>query len=122
MVSGVELKKVDEQGRLILPAHWREAELGESRKLYVIKRKGYLKIIPKRHIDLTDFDKADLGVDSIGSWKQFEKRRPRRHKHLKLDSKDALVINVMKINDIREIYSFDEDFDEIQGIKRLPII
>ena len=75
MDSGVELKKVDEQGRLILPADWREAELSESRELYVIKRKGYLKIIPKRHVDLTEnFDKADLGVDSIGSWKQFEKK------------------------------------------------
>ena len=41
---------------------------------------------------------------------------------LRLDANDALAIDVMKINDIREIYSFDEDFDKIQGIKRLPII
>ncbi|MGA2387148.1 MAG: AbrB/MazE/SpoVT family DNA-binding domain-containing protein [Candidatus Bathyarchaeia archaeon] len=75
MESGVELKKVDEQGRFILPADWRETELSESRELYVIKRKGYLKIIPKRKIDLTKyFDKADLGVDAIGNWKQFEKK------------------------------------------------
>lgn len=75
MESGVELKKVDEQGRFILPADWREAELSESRELYVIKRKGYLKIVPKRKIDITKyFDKADLGVDAIGSWKQFEKK------------------------------------------------
>jgi len=75
MESGVELKKVDEQGRFILPADWRETELSESRELYVIKRKGYLKIIPKRKIDLTKyFDKADLGVDAIGNWKQFGKK------------------------------------------------
>lgn len=75
MESGVEMKKVDDQGRFILPADWRETELDESRELYVIKRKGYLKIIPKRKIDLTKFfDKADLGVDSIENWKQFEKR------------------------------------------------
>jgi len=73
--SGVEVKKVDEQGRFILPADWREAELSESRELYVIKRKGYLKIIPKRRVDLTEnFDKVDLGVEAIGSWKQFEKK------------------------------------------------
>ncbi len=73
--TGVEIKKVDIQGRIILPADWREAEIGESRELYVIKRKGYLKLVPKRRIDLTKFfDKIDLGVDSIGNWSEFEKR------------------------------------------------
>jgi len=73
--TGVEVKKVDSQGRLILPADWRESEVGESKELYLIKRKGYLKIIPKRRIDLTEnFDKADLGVETIGSWKEFEKK------------------------------------------------
>ena len=73
--TGVEVKKVDSQGRLILPADWREAEIGESRELYVIKRKGYLKIVPKRRVDLTEnFDKVDLGVEAIESWKQFEKK------------------------------------------------
>jgi bifunctional DNA-binding transcriptional regulator/antitoxin component of YhaV-PrlF toxin-antitoxin module len=72
--SGVEVKKVDAQGRLILPADWREAEIGESRELYVIKRKGYLKLVPKRRVDLTKyFDKVDLGVKSIDSWSEFEK-------------------------------------------------
>ncbi len=73
--SGVEVKKVDSQGRLILPADWRETEIGESRELYVIKRKGYLKLVPKRKVDLTEFfDKVDLGVDSVGSWKAFERK------------------------------------------------
>jgi|YelNatPaOPRAMG01_1025707.scaffolds.fasta_scaffold83104_2 bifunctional DNA-binding transcriptional regulator/antitoxin component of YhaV-PrlF toxin-antitoxin module len=72
---GIEVKKVDAQGRIILPADWREAEIGESRELYIIKRKGYLKIVPKRRVDLTEnFDKVDLGVEAIGSWKQFEKK------------------------------------------------
>ena len=74
MESGVELKKVDEQGRFILPADWREAELNENREVYVIKRKGYLKLIPKHRVDLTEcFDKVNLGVKSIGDWSQFEK-------------------------------------------------
>ena len=75
MESGVEVKKVDAQGRLILPADWREAELSGSKELFIIKRKGYLKLVPKRRVDLTEnFDKVDLGVEAIGSWKQFEKR------------------------------------------------
>jgi bifunctional DNA-binding transcriptional regulator/antitoxin component of YhaV-PrlF toxin-antitoxin module len=73
--TGVEVKKVDAQGRLILPADWREAELNENEELFIIKRKGYLKLVPKRRVDLTDnFDKVDLGVEAIGSWKQFEKK------------------------------------------------
>jgi DNA-binding transcriptional regulator/RsmH inhibitor MraZ len=72
---GVEVKKVDSQGRLILPADWRESEVSESRELYVVKRKGYLKIIPKRRVDLTKhFDKVDLGVEAVGSWKEFKKK------------------------------------------------
>ncbi|MEM3569903.1 MAG: type II toxin-antitoxin system VapC family toxin, partial [Candidatus Jordarchaeales archaeon] len=39
---------------------------------------------------------------------------------LKIDPNDALAIDVMKTNDIAEIYSFDEDFDKIEGITRLP--
>jgi len=41
---------------------------------------------------------------------------------LKLEANDALAIDVMRLNNIREIYSFDEDFDQIEGIVRLPII
>lgn len=71
---------MDAQGRLILPADWRESELSETKELYVIKRRGYLKIVPKQHIDLTEnFDKLDLGVDSIGDWKQFQKRFHEAH-------------------------------------------
>jgi bifunctional DNA-binding transcriptional regulator/antitoxin component of YhaV-PrlF toxin-antitoxin module len=73
--SGVEVKKVDSHGRIILPVDWREAEIGESREVYIIKRKGYLKLVPKRRVDLTKyFDKVDLGIKSIGSWSEFEKK------------------------------------------------
>jgi bifunctional DNA-binding transcriptional regulator/antitoxin component of YhaV-PrlF toxin-antitoxin module len=71
----VEIKKVDSQGRLILPSDWRSQELSESSEVYVIKQKGYLKVIPKRKVDLTKFfDSADLGVDSIGKWSDFERK------------------------------------------------
>ena len=72
---GVEVRKVDPQGRLILPADWRESEIAEDREVYIIKRKGSLKILPKRKVDLTAFfDKIDLGVEAIGNWREFEKK------------------------------------------------
>ncbi len=39
---------------------------------------------------------------------------------LKLDPNDALAVDVMRLSNIKEIYSFDEDFDKIGGISRLP--
>ena len=73
--SGFEVKKMDSHGRIILPADWREAKVEESREMYVIKRKGYLKLVPKRRVDLTEyFDKVDLGVKSIDNWAAFEKK------------------------------------------------
>lgn len=39
---------------------------------------------------------------------------------LRLEANDALAVDVMRINKINEIYSFDEDFDQIEGISRLP--
>ncbi|MEM2971294.1 MAG: type II toxin-antitoxin system VapC family toxin [Candidatus Bathyarchaeia archaeon] len=39
---------------------------------------------------------------------------------LKLDPNDALAVDVMRLNGINEIYSFDEDFDKVEGIRRLP--
>jgi len=39
---------------------------------------------------------------------------------LRLEANDALAVDVTRLNDIKEIYSFDEDFDQIEGISRLP--
>ena len=39
---------------------------------------------------------------------------------LKLEANDALAVDVMRQNDVVEIYSFDEHFDQLDGIKRLP--
>jgi hypothetical protein len=40
---------------------------------------------------------------------------------LKLEPNDALAIDTMRLNGIKEVYSFDEDFDQAEGITRLPI-
>jgi len=39
---------------------------------------------------------------------------------LKLEVNDALAVDAMKLNDIKEKYSLDEDFDKLEGIIRLP--
>ena len=39
---------------------------------------------------------------------------------LRLEANDALAVDVMRMNNIEEIYSFDEDFDQIEGLSRLP--
>jgi hypothetical protein len=41
---------------------------------------------------------------------------------LKLEANDALAVDVMRLNGIEEIYSFDEDFERIEGITRLPAL
>lgn len=75
MKYGIEKKKVDAQGRFVLPSDWRKAELKEAREVYIFKGKGYLKIVPKKKIDLKAFfDKADLGIDVIDDWEEFEKK------------------------------------------------
>ena len=73
MIYGIERKKVDEQGRFVLPSDWRAAELKENKEVFVIKGKGYLKIVPKKKVDLTRFfDTADLGMN-IEDWDEFER-------------------------------------------------
>ena len=40
----------------------------------------------------------------------------------KLEPNDALAVDLMRQSEITEIYSFDEDFDKVDGITRLPLI
>jgi len=41
---------------------------------------------------------------------------------LKLEANDALAIDIMKTSSMKEIYSFDEHFDQIDGITKLPAV
>lgn len=72
-----ELRKVDSQGRIVLPSKWREAELKDNDEVIIIEEKGILKIIPKKKIDLTQFfDSLELDddmVDKLENWNVFEK-------------------------------------------------
>ncbi len=75
MSYGVEVKKVDKQGRITLPSNWKKKELKDSDKVFIIMEKGILKIIPKKKPDLTKyFDSVDLDVDFIEEWEEFERK------------------------------------------------
>jgi predicted nucleic acid-binding protein len=39
---------------------------------------------------------------------------------LTLDPNDALAIDIMRANDLKEIYTFDEHFNHVEGITKLP--
>jgi predicted nucleic acid-binding protein len=41
---------------------------------------------------------------------------------LKLEPNDALAVDIMRQNEITEIYSFDEHFNKIDGIAKLPTL
>ena len=41
---------------------------------------------------------------------------------LRLEANDALAVDVVRLNGIKEVYSFDEDFERIEGITRLPAL
>ncbi len=71
-----ELRKVDSQGRIVLPQYWREKELKDSDEVIIMEEKGILKIIPKKKIDLTQFfDKLEYDddlIDKLENWSEFE--------------------------------------------------
>lgn len=41
-------------------------------------------------------------------------------KELNLDPNEALAVHLIQENDVSEIYSFDEGFEKVEGITRLP--
>lgn len=76
MKFNTETKKVDSQGRIVLPRKWREKELKEGDEVIIIEDEGILKIIPKKKIDLTQFfDSLEFDddlIDKLEDWSDFE--------------------------------------------------
>jgi len=72
-----EIRKVDSQGRIVLPRKWRKNELKGGNEVIIIEDKGILKIIPKKKIDLTQFFDSiefdDDFIDKLEDWSDFEK-------------------------------------------------
>jgi len=59
-----EVKKVDSQGRISLPAKWRSNVLKEAEEVYVLERGNYLLVKPRRRGDLTrHFDTVEVDAE-----------------------------------------------------------
>lgn len=73
-----EIKKVDSQGRIVLPRNWRDKELKEGDEVIIMEEEGILKIIAKKKVDLTQFfDKLEFDdnlVDKLDNWSEFENK------------------------------------------------
>ena len=71
-----EIRKVDSQGRIVLPNKWREKELKDGDEVIIIEDKGILRIIPKKKINLTQFfDSLEFDddlIDKLENWSDFE--------------------------------------------------
>ena len=72
-----EIRKVDSQGRIVLPLKWREKELKNEDEVIIIEDEGILKIIPKKKVDLTKFfDSLEFDddlIEKLENWSDFEK-------------------------------------------------
>lgn len=71
-----EIRKVDSQGRIVLPYKWREKQLKDNDEVIILEEKGILKIIAKKKIDLTQFfdtlEFEDELVNKLENWTEFE--------------------------------------------------
>ena len=63
------LKKVDRQGRIVLPASWRKKHL-RGGVVLLVPREGSLEIHPQGVVDLTAyFDAAEVDLDAdLADW------------------------------------------------------
>lgn len=73
------LKRVDEQGRVVIPATWRREHLTGDTVL-IRSRGEVLEILPQEKIDLTAFfdaAKVDLKAD-LSDWRAVRRRLRKR--------------------------------------------
>ncbi len=64
------------------------------------------------------FGLDSLNVESVGRDDYLAAAELGRD--LNRDPNDALAVLVMKNHSVGEVYSYDGDFDGIEGVKRLP--
>jgi bifunctional DNA-binding transcriptional regulator/antitoxin component of YhaV-PrlF toxin-antitoxin module len=70
----VEVKVVDEQGRIILPKSWREKYL-KNKKAIISAKGDTIEIKPFTSIDLTEyFDKLEVDIKTdLSDWHKVRK-------------------------------------------------
>ncbi|ASI98387.1 AbrB/MazE/SpoVT family DNA-binding domain-containing protein [Thermococcus celer] len=67
----VEIKKIDSQGRIVLPISWRRRIKGDE--VVVIEEEGKVEILP-RDVDLSKYvDSVEVDVDNFGDYHKLRK-------------------------------------------------
>ena len=70
----MEIKRVDNQGRILLPKNWRNRYL-KTKKAILVFKGDLIEIRPFAKIDLTEyFDKVEVDLKSdLSNWHQVRK-------------------------------------------------
>lgn len=70
----VEIKEIDDQGRIIIPKAWRSKHL-KSNKVVVKLGEGVIEIVPYGALDLTKwFDTVEVSVKSdLSDWRSLRR-------------------------------------------------
>src|SRR3970040_2364183 len=86
----VVLKKVDRQGRIVLPASWRKTPLGVDAVL-LSPREGPREILPQEAVDLTAyFDAVEVDLEAdLADWHGV-RRGLRKREHAALRGRQRL--------------------------------
>lgn len=71
----MEIKEIDDQGRIIIPMDWRKKHLKGDHKVIVKLKEDSVEIIPYHSPDLTKyFDSVEVELKSdLGNWKKVRK-------------------------------------------------
>jgi len=63
-LTDVEVRKLDPQGRLLIPSDWRHEVLGGSSEVVIMKFKDHIRVTPLTRRSLTEFfDMVEVDVE-----------------------------------------------------------
>ncbi len=79
-MSTVEIKEIDDQGRIIIPKAWRDKHLKNRKKVIMKLKEEVVEIIPYPSLDLTKFfDKMEVDVKSdLADWHALRRELRRK--------------------------------------------
>jgi len=115
-------KQMKEQAKKIIT----EVSQGKEEIVMTVVHISEMVNILKHGMPLEQLNHIILGLFMLNNVKIFGVTREAYFaatelgEDLRLEANDALAVDIMRMNSIKEIYSFDEDFDQIEGITRLP--
>jgi len=115
-------KQMKEQAKKIITSISQAKEEATTTVIHISEIVNILK----HGLKLEELNKLILGLfmlDNIkikGTTREQYLAATELAEELELESNDALAVDTMKQDNITEIYTFDEDFDNVEGITRLP--